>query len=310
MTKRGIVFCISAMIWSAPAMAGFEIVPANSVPSRAQAPAVANSMTPEPPMPILPTEPVSAEPLAPPVTDRVLSNRVSPAQEPTYVRRTTTQAAIRPPANQPFDSEAILDAAILGNPLEVAEQPIPASVRNLGEEYIAINPYPMNADNQQASHNDDVGTQSLERGMMEETGRLRAVATPGAKAIKAAIGKRREAPREPEVFEEEFVVIEQETLTPPPRKPFPPAMAESPKPVAATYTEAVGFGKELPLALALSQVVPAGYTYSFADNIDAGATVSWEGGKPWNEVLSAMLAPSGMRAVIRSNQVVIESASS
>lgn len=71
------------------------------------------------------------------------------------------------------------------------------------------------------------------------------------------------------------------------------------------YAKAVGFGKDLPLALALSQVIPRDYTHSFADGVDAGATVSWEGGKPWNDVLEDMLNARNLTATIQGNQVVI-----
>jgi hypothetical protein len=67
----------------------------------------------------------------------------------------------------------------------------------------------------------------------------------------------------------------------------------------------VGFGRDLPLALALSQIVPPEYSYAFGDNVNAGATVSWQGGKPWNEILDSMLAPQGLQAVIQNRQVVI-----
>ena len=73
------------------------------------------------------------------------------------------------------------------------------------------------------------------------------------------------------------------------------------------FSEAVGFGRDLPLALALSQVIPSGFTHSYAEGVDPGATVSWEGGKPWNEVLNDMLAQQGLSAAIRGNQVTIQS---
>ena len=71
------------------------------------------------------------------------------------------------------------------------------------------------------------------------------------------------------------------------------------------YSEAIGFGRDLPLALALSQVVPPEYSYAFGQNVDVGSTVSWQGGKPWNEVLNEMLAPSGMVSIIQDRQVTI-----
>ncbi|MBN8520455.1 MAG: hypothetical protein J0L77_00970 [Alphaproteobacteria bacterium] len=87
----------------------------------------------------------------------------------------------------------------------------------------------------------------------------------------------------------------------------------APTPVAYTppaapsggFEQAVGFGKDLPLALALSQVIPAHYALSFKDGVDAGSSVSWEGGKAWNEVLRDMLTPLGLRADISGNTVII-----
>lgn len=72
------------------------------------------------------------------------------------------------------------------------------------------------------------------------------------------------------------------------------------------FSNAVGFGKDLPMALALSQVIPEGYIHSFASDVDAGSTVSWEGGKPWDVVLNDMLRPKNLTAVIRGKQVTIQ----
>ena len=73
-----------------------------------------------------------------------------------------------------------------------------------------------------------------------------------------------------------------------------------------TYAQAIGFGRDLPLALAISQVIPSEFTHSFADNVDTGITVSWEGGKPWNQVLNNMLRPKNLTSVIRNNRVIIQ----
>jgi hypothetical protein len=88
-----------------------------------------------------------------------------------------------------------------------------------------------------------------------------------------------------------------------PRAPIANAPAQN---TSSGFTEAVGFGRDLPLALALSQVVPADYSFSFAQNVDAGANVSWQGGKSWDQVLQDMLAPVGMRAIISGNQIIIQ----
>ncbi len=68
-----------------------------------------------------------------------------------------------------------------------------------------------------------------------------------------------------------------------------------------------GFGKEIPLALALRDIVPPEYAYSFADNAYAGRIISWRGGKPWQDVLNNALANQGLTSTMAGNAVVIES---
>ncbi len=50
-----------------------------------------------------------------------------------------------------------------------------------------------------------------------------------------------------------------------------------------------GFGFDMPLAVALGQIVPPHYAYSFGRGVNPGALVSWEGGKPWHKVLGESL---------------------
>ena len=93
--------------------------------------------------------------------------------------------------------------------------------------------------------------------------------------------------------------------------PYPLNKTSAKTPEAAStgdYSEIVGFGRELPLAFALSQVVPANYSYAFSQSIDTGAIVSWEGGKPWNMVLKDMLAKAGLKAEIQENRVLVTKA--
>jgi len=66
-----------------------------------------------------------------------------------------------------------------------------------------------------------------------------------------------------------------------------------------------GFGSQIPLAIALTQIIPAKYGYKFAGNINPGRLVSWQGGKPWIQVLDDLLAAHGMRASISRNVVVV-----
>jgi hypothetical protein len=97
---------------------------------------------------------------------------------------------------------------------------------------------------------------------------------------------------------------------PQPAPVIQPAQQAKTTPANTGFVEAVGFGHDLPLALALSQVVPPNYSYAFSPDINVGTNVSWQGGKPWNQVLDEMLAPNGMRAVIENNKITIRSVNS
>lgn len=73
------------------------------------------------------------------------------------------------------------------------------------------------------------------------------------------------------------------------------------------YEVLEGFGSDMPLALALQQVVPAQYAFSFGKGVNAGHLVSWEGGKPWDQVLNDMIRPLNLEARISGNVVKIVS---
>jgi hypothetical protein len=64
---------------------------------------------------------------------------------------------------------------------------------------------------------------------------------------------------------------------------------------ASTANETVrGFGTQIPLALALRQILPVGYNFSIDQNIEVDTPVSYKGGKSWRETIKDMLAPAGM----------------
>lgn len=71
------------------------------------------------------------------------------------------------------------------------------------------------------------------------------------------------------------------------------------------FAEAVGFGSDMPLVLALRQVVPPRYAFAFDPSVDQGARVNWNGGKPWNLVLEETLRPLGLSAQISETTVRI-----
>lgn len=66
-----------------------------------------------------------------------------------------------------------------------------------------------------------------------------------------------------------------------------------------------GFGKDIPLAVALRQVVPPIYTVAFDSGIDQGKPVSWNGGNTWDAVVSDMLRSRKLHATISANVITV-----
>lgn len=65
-----------------------------------------------------------------------------------------------------------------------------------------------------------------------------------------------------------------------------------------SFSISEGFGRDLPLALAMRQIVPLEYAYSFDEEVDPSLRVSWDGGKPWNIILKDAVSPYGFDVVI------------
>lgn len=55
-----------------------------------------------------------------------------------------------------------------------------------------------------------------------------------------------------------------------------------------------GFAKQVPLAVALRQLLPPGYGFSIDPDVDLGILVSFQGGKPWRDTLQEALEPAGL----------------
>ncbi len=66
-----------------------------------------------------------------------------------------------------------------------------------------------------------------------------------------------------------------------------------------------GFGTDLPLTIALQQIVPPEYKVSFATGVNPDVSVSWQGEKPWKQVLADMLAAQGLSSSFRDKVVVV-----
>jgi hypothetical protein len=55
-----------------------------------------------------------------------------------------------------------------------------------------------------------------------------------------------------------------------------------------------GFASQIPLPLALRQILPAGYSFSIDQDVSMDTSVSYSGGKSWRETLQEVLAPIGL----------------
>jgi len=94
-------------------------------------------------------------------------------------------------------------------------------------------------------------------------------------------------------------------------------MQQEPQPTPAIQTEespsspfkgfpiTEGFGKDIPLAIAIRDIVPNSLAYSFSPKEIAGTKISWRGGKPWPEVLHQALAPHGLDASLNENTMLL-----
>ncbi len=88
-------------------------------------------------------------------------------------------------------------------------------------------------------------------------------------------------------------------------QPFAQGRVVAPLPVPSQYDVVPGFGSDIPMIMALQQIVPARYTYSFAAGVNPGQRVSWQGNRPWDVVLAEMIQPLGLRANIHGQSVSI-----
>ncbi len=90
--------------------------------------------------------------------------------------------------------------------------------------------------------------------------------------------------------------------------PAIPAVAPALTVAPANDTVVQGFGKHVPLVIALRQILPGSYTFAHSDGVNLSQPVDWQGGKPWSQVLQTTLASISLQAVISADTVMIEPA--
>lgn len=98
---------------------------------------------------------------------------------------------------------------------------------------------------------------------------------------------------------------------PPATTSKPPAIYSSvpqyqrPPAPASRFETVEGFGSDMPLALALRQIVPADYSFAFGTGVNPGQRVSWNGGDRWDIVLDQTLNNASLDADLRGQTIFI-----
>lgn len=79
--------------------------------------------------------------------------------------------------------------------------------------------------------------------------------------------------------------------------PLPPIKGmDAGAPVSGAEREKLvrGFADNIPLSVALRQILPQEIGFSVAQDVSLGTLVSWKGGAPWRQVMKDMLVPTGL----------------
>ena len=83
-----------------------------------------------------------------------------------------------------------------------------------------------------------------------------------------------------------------------------PATPTSTAPARAGIAD--GFGKGVPLRVALLQILPPALTARFGQGVDAEQAVDWSGGRSWQVVLRDVVQPLHLRATVSAGTVRID----
>jgi hypothetical protein len=81
--------------------------------------------------------------------------------------------------------------------------------------------------------------------------------------------------------------------------------ASPPRPAPPRFLTVYGFGREIPLAFAVRQIVPPLVKVTWGLGVDMTALVDWQGSRPWNAVLRDTVRPLGLRLTMHPMEVTI-----
>lgn len=74
---------------------------------------------------------------------------------------------------------------------------------------------------------------------------------------------------------------------------------------AAASAQDAGFGTDIPLSLAVKQIVPDGYKVQIAPGVDSSVPVSWKEGGGWKQAITSAAKGAGYTAVVGADTVRI-----
>ena len=94
-------------------------------------------------------------------------------------------------------------------------------------------------------------------------------------------------------------------LSPQPAYRDPSELPSAPRP-KPQFLRAAGFGDGVPLSFAASQIVPPSVRVTYGPGVESESSVTWRGGRPWNEVLASAVAPLGYHVVVGRLSATIE----
>ena len=319
--RRGFLLGTSSLfILSYPALAGFQWVPA---PAPITQPEVVMPMPPaeelESPAPVVTAAPMATQPVttAPATAQPVEKAPVSIiSNAPDIEGLESPETLLTPPAQIEASAPVSTPAQ---EPLPISKQPGTLKTIDLTTPREQLAPPPIESiPDPIASAPPPVQIQQFE--IQERITKTPTVIMPTdapKSALAHTIGSRRLKQNNDTISSQHVSSAAVEQTTMPEETPIEPITAPAAtaikshpllKAAGMDHTHAIGFGTDMPLAIALGQVVPSNYAYSFAPGINPGAKVSWNGGKPWVDVIEEMLAPLNLTAVIRGNAVHVTAA--
>lgn len=89
------------------------------------------------------------------------------------------------------------------------------------------------------------------------------------------------------------------------RQQYPQYPAYPQHPPKLVFSNIDGFGQDIPLSLALQQIIPSAFSVNFAPGVNPGLPITWEGGRPWNVIFEDILASMNVGARMEGTEIII-----